>query len=272
MFFLKRMGSAYRGITARDWALLSLETFCLVAGILIAFELNEWAAARSDASKHDRLMERLFEETGNDVSFIRSMRDLLTENLEHEKQLAVGLARGQCPPDMDFQALRTINRYPAISAPTSVYQELMGAGGLSSIDRRDVRDSLALFHTNLGWTEKQIDFFRSVKVDPVADDDVRMRVHLDPAAPDDPGKVTYDRSALCSDRGFQNRVAFAARNHMVFTSYFEETLKDAINMCVILGDSLGRPCEPKWGGPLKGEDAKFAAEVVAKLRKESAAD
>lgn len=266
MILFKRVRESVGKIEGREWALLSLETMGVLAGILIAFELQEWGARRSQAAKHEQLMQRLFEETGNDVSFVRNMRDTLKENLEREKKLAVGLAKGQCPPDEDFQALRTINRFPATSAPSYVYQELMGAGGLSSIGRRDVRDSLALFHTNLRWTEKQIDFFRSVKVDPVSDNDVRMRVRLDPANADDPGVVTYDRTALCGDRAFQNRVAFAARNHMVFTSYFEETLKDAINMCVILGDSLGKACEPKWGGLLKGEDAKFAAEVIAKMR------
>ena len=52
------------------------------------------------------------------------------------------------------------------------------------------------------------------------------------------------------------------------TAHFEETLKDAINMCVKLGDSLGKACDPKWGGPLAGEDARFAAQTLAKMRNE----
>ena len=142
----------------------------------------------------------------------------------------------------------------------------MGAGGLSSIERRDVRDSLALFHTNLSWTQKQVDFFRDAKVVPIEDADIRMRARLEPAA-DEPEVVTFNRQALCGDQKFQNKVVSATRNHMVFVSYFEETLKDAINMCVKLGDSLGKACEPKWGGPLEGEDAKFAAQTLKKMRK-----
>ena len=52
-------------------------------------------------------------------------------------------------------------------APTSVYQELVGAGGLSSIERKDVRDHLAQFHLDLEWAQKQIDYFRALKVTPV---------------------------------------------------------------------------------------------------------
>lgn len=265
MFLLKRMGSAYRGIRAQDWALLSLETICLVAGILIAFELNEWAAGRNEARRHAMLMERLFDETENDISFIRGTRDMLDEHLVEEKAFAVALGGRTCPSDQHFQALTTVSRYPALSVPTSVYQELMGAGGLSSIDRLDVREALTLFHTNLAWTQGQVDFFRAGKVVPVDDDDPRRRSQFNPAQ-DEPGIVTFDRPALCGDPTFHNKVVSATRNHMVFVSYFDELLKDAINMCVTLGDSLGRACQPRLGGPLAGEDAKFAAQSLAKMR------
>lgn len=269
MFLLKRMGSAYRGIMPHDWALLSLETFCLIAGVLIAFELNEWASNRNEAKRHDRLMERLFEEAENDVVFLRDMRNTLVEFRERESEFASSLSRDQCPSEKQFQALIGINRYPAMTAPTNVYQELMGAGGLSSIERRDVRDSIALFHTNLAWNQKQVDFFRDGRVEPISDGDIRMRIRFDPAA-DEPEMVTFNRRALCGDQGFKNRVATATRNHRVFISYFEEALKDAINMCVIIGDSIGKACEPRFGGPLTGEDAKFGAETLANIRKKQA--
>ena len=271
MFLLKRMGSAYRGIKAHDWALLSLETLCLIAGILIAFELNEWAASRNEARRHAMLMERLFEESENDVSFIRNMRDLLSEDREREKAFASELSEGQCPSDESFQALNTLSRYPALTAPTSVYQELMGAGGLSSIERRDVRDALTLFHTNFAWTQKQVDFFRAGRVVPVDDDDQRRRSRFDPTK-DEPGIVNFDRRALCNDPTFHNKVVSATRNHVVFVSWFEEMLKDAINMCVKLGDSLGKTCVPKLGGPLRGEDADFAADTLAKMKSEKRAN
>lgn len=266
MFLLKRMGSAYRGIKPHDWALLSLETVCLVAGILIAFELNEWAAARNDARKHALLMERLFEETENDVSFIRATRDLLRDSLAEEKAFAATLSGRVCPSEKQFQALNTVSRYPALSAPTSVYQELMGAGGLSSIDRLDVRDALTLFHTNLAWTKGQVDFFRAGRVVPVDDDDPRRQSQFNPAK-EEPAIVTFNRQALCDDPTFHNKVVSATRNHVVFVSYFEEILKDAIGMCVKLGDSLGKPCKPRFGGPLAGEDAEFAAQTLAETRK-----
>ena len=271
MFLLSRMSRAYRGLNARDWALLSLETICLVAGIFIAFQLNEWAAGRNAARKHAMLMDRLFEETENDVTFIRAGRDTLRKNLADEKAFAVALGGDTCPSDKHFQALSTVHRYPALSTPTSVYQELMGAGGLSSIDRLDVRDGLTNFHTNLAWTQGQLDLFRAGRVVPVDDDDPRGRSRFSPNS-DEPAIVTFNRQALCDDPAFHNKVVSATRNHMVFVSYLEELLKDAINMCVKLGDSLDRTCQPRYGGPLVGEDAEFAAQTLAAMRKEKSAN
>lgn len=271
MLLFRRVGGAFRGIEAREWALLTLETIGVVAGILIAFELNEWAASRNEAKRHDRLMERLFEEAENDVVYLRDMRNLLVGFRERESAFAISLSRDQCPSEKQFQALLGINRYPAMIVPTNVYQELMGAGGLSSIERRDVRDSIALFHTNLNWNQKQVEFFRDGRVEPISDDDDRTRIRFDPSS-DEPEVVSFDRSALCKDRVFKNKVATATRNHRVFISYFEEALKDAINMCVIIGDSIGKTCEPRFGGPLTGEDAKFAAETLANIRKKEAAN
>ena len=68
MILFKRVGESFRKIEGREWALLSLETLGVIAGILIAFELNEWAANRAAAARHHEMMERLFEESEQDVA------------------------------------------------------------------------------------------------------------------------------------------------------------------------------------------------------------
>jgi hypothetical protein len=76
----------------------------------------------------------------------------------------------------------------------------------------------------------------------------------------------YDRAALCGDAAFRNRMVSAARNHKVFAGYHEGMTELAINMCGILGASLGRNCEPSDGGPLKGADVALLKKAVAKMR------
>ena len=64
----------------------------------------------------------------------------------------------------------------------------------------------------------------------------------------------------------RNKMASATRNHTVFLSYFDNPLKDAIAVCMRLGDMLGARCVPTIGGPLTKSDAAYAAKVAAKMR------
>jgi hypothetical protein len=269
MILFRRVGEAFRHIEDREWILLALETFGVLAGILIAFELQQWGQQRSEAARHHQLMERLFEETESDVSSIRFMRNVLGPNVKREQAFAARIGRGECPPDADFQALVTMGMLPALTPPSSAYQELMGAGGLSSIERDDVRPALARFHETVEFSQKQIDYFRMVKRDAVPDSDKRTTIRFDPTA-DEPEIVTFDRPALCRDQGFRNLVASQTRQHTVFLNFIQSPLEEAINLCVRLGDSLGRKCAPPYGGPLTGADAKVAATAASNMTKERA--
>jgi hypothetical protein len=269
MILFKRVSESFNRIEGREWALLFLETVGVVAGILVAFELNEWAARRHSAANHRQLMERLLEESETDVAMLRDWRDRMTSILKPEQAFALSLARGQCPADRDFKAVQTLHLMPALTVPTSVYQELMGAGGLSSIDRKDVREHVARFHDTLAWTQGQVDYFRATRVTPVNEGDARVRIRFDPTA-DDPKVMTFDGPALCRDPAFENRVAAATREHTVFVSYYQGALEDAISMCMRLADSIGKTCMPSDGGPLKGDDADYAGKVVANMREDLA--
>lgn len=267
MILFKRVGESFRHIEDREWVLLFLETLGVLIGILLAFELQEWGQRRSEAAKHRQLMERLFEESEMDIAVIRDIRDALNQLVSGEKSFALALAKNQCPPESEWRAVETINMLPALTAPTSVYQELLGAGGLSSVDRKDVRKALALFHGNMDWSQQQVAYFRQVSKEPVPESDPRVTLTFDPTQ-EEPEVATFDRKALCDDHAFRNSFAAALRQHVVFTNYHDGSVQDAINMCIRLGDSIGRSCTPAFGGPLKGADAEVAAKIAAKMRKD----
>ena len=266
MILFKRVGESFRHIEDREWVLLFFETLGVLVGILLAFELQEWAQRRSDAAKHHQLMERLFEESEFDVMVLRDMRDRLNEMVHREQAFAVELGQGRCPPANEWNAATTFNILPAVTAPSFVYQELMGAGGLSSVERKDVREALSLFHGDLDWAQQQVSYFRQYRSDPIPPGDPRTTIVFDPRK-EEPEVETFDRKALCADHIFRNKVATATRAHTVFASYHGDVTEDAINMCVRLGDSLGHHCVPV-DGPLKGADAAYAAKVAVKMRNE----
>jgi len=275
MILFKRVGTAFRGIDAREWALLTLETLGVIAGILIAFELNEWAGRRNEAARHAQLMERLFEESEVDVSALRHTRDIVKELVAAEKKFAVELSDGRCPDSSNWDEVGTVTLLPALGAPTSVYQELTGAG-LASVELQTVRFALAQFHQSLDWTQRQVNYFRDSRIKPIELSDPRVRVRFDPSA-DEPELWTFDRAALCKDAAFRNRYAAATRHHFVYGGYVDDLTEDAIIMCASLGASIGRSCEPKTGGPfgarggpLSAEDAAVARKAAAEVKRELA--
>jgi hypothetical protein len=266
MILFKRVGESFRHIEDREWVLLFLETLGVLVGILIAFELQEWGSRRAEAAKHREIMDRLFEESEQDVGSLREIRDVLLDQSKTEVEFATQLSEGKCPPKPLWAAVGTVQMLPSLELPRSVYGELMGSGGLSSIEDARVRKSIALFNSKLSWAEGQIDYFRRFRPEVVSESDGRMRLRYDPRA-DEPEVEEYDEAALCSDRAFRNRMISAARNHKVFANYHDGVTYYAINMCGTLGASLGRQCEPAFGGPLKGDDVVTLKKAIGKMRR-----
>ena len=50
--------------------------------------------------------------------------------------------------------------YPPIAVPSTVYQEIMGSGGLSTIPDRSVRQSVSYYHGIFDWVQAQNTNFR----------------------------------------------------------------------------------------------------------------
>jgi hypothetical protein len=257
MILFKRVGDSFGKIEGREWALLSLETLGVLAGILIAFELQEWASQRSQFARHRELLERLFEESEQDVAVTRSIRDIMRKLAATETQFASVLNDGKCPPSDLWSAAGTVNILPSIAPPRSVYEEMMGSGGLTSIPDRRVRDAIKSFSANLAFANGQNDYFRRVQVQPVPLDDRRLRLGFN-AAGKNMEPAQYERESLCSDPAFRNRLFEATATHLKAVNFHESVTNSAIRMCALLGASLGRSCEPASGGPLTGADIKTA--------------
>ena len=268
MILFKRIGESFRHIEDREWMLLFLETLGVLLGILVAFELQEWAQRRAEAAKHEELMERLFEESQRDVAELRDGRDTIRAEVKAETEFATLLSSGKSPPAALWNATSTVSFYPAFQAPRTVYRELMGAGGLSSIADPVTRKEIANFNATLEWSESQNDYFRSLNVrrEVVPAEDPRVHLRLDPAA-DEPEIASFDREALCGDQAFRNRMIDATRNHMVARSWHDGVTAQAIFMCAALGENVGHRCRPSFGGDLKGEDLSDLERAIETDRK-----
>lgn len=268
MLFARRVRDAFASIRGADWILLSLETASVVTGILIAFSLNEWGASRKEAKVHRQLMERVLEESAFDVFTLADLADSLGEMTRKETAFEVAVEAGHCPAPSEWVSVGTHGLYPAVIAPTSVYQELMSAGGLSAVENRFVRIALAEFHATLDWTHRQVKYFRAARIDVVDDSDPRISIRYDPDKVE--SIETYDTHALCADRKFRNRLAAATRTHVVFASYYQQLKERALRMCAAIGEDLGKPCAGQFPSGMRAprpDELKIIQETEKEMRK-----
>ena len=257
MIFFHQLSRTWREIHRREWLLLALEFVTVLAGIIIAFQLNEWASSRKDKAHQQQVIERLFDDARLNVALFRQARDETKKQMEREERFALQITGGQCPAQQDWWSAVTVNFYPSIEVQTSVYEELMGSGGLSSIPDEQARNAVSDFHAALKWASAQNEAFRLNKEAPLRLRDPRVNVTYDSKA-DEPLNITVDREAFCADKTFRNGLADAVRDHRAVYTYRRDLTVYAIEMCSALGRMLGKACVPTRGGPLTGADAEAA--------------
>ncbi len=243
------------------WRQFSGEVGVIVLGVLIALgaqQAVEWLQFRNEQRN---TLERLFEEARTNVAELGN-RQPTSVMMQAEIDFATELTRTRsCPAADKWMAVETVSMYRSVTVQTSVYDEIVGAGGLADIGSTRVRDAVANFHSNLVWVQAQTNFFRSVMVLPVSVDDRRRTLTFDRDARE-PAVATFDREALCSDHGFHNRIVEAVRNHAVWDRFRLHLAYDAIRMCAILGDELGKQCTPSEGPPFTNGEKSIAEEAV----------
>lgn len=262
MILFKQVNESFRHIEGREWALLFLETLGVIVGILLAFELQEWASQRQAAQDQHKLLERLLDESEATVSYLRADREQFDGIVGAEKDFATMLVHeGKCPAEPMWQAVDTLAMYPSVAPPSSVYQEVMGSGGLSKIQDAKVRRSISFFHAVLDEFDGQNSYFRQRLAYPLTDASPEVTYDFD-LSKDEPQVSHYNRAALCQSHAFRNGIADDVRNHMAIAGFHTELARAAVRMCARLGAELGKACLPS-GGPLTGSDAKEAADAVS---------
>ena len=244
------------------WRAFAGEVGIIVIGVLIALgagQIVEWVHWRSE--QRDTL-ERLFQESRTNVWLLRRGREVLREDANAEETFATALTHGGCPPAKQWETVTDLIKYPQVAAETSVYDEVVGAGGLADIQSTRARDAISEFHAKLTWLQNTTEFFRMKAERPFDLSDPRVTISLG-ASPTEPEIIDWDRPALCADKAFRNRVAIGARNRMVWTGFHDDVVQSAIGMCAVLARELGTRCTPVNGPPLTRDEQQIAAHAAA---------
>jgi hypothetical protein len=217
------------------------EVGIIVLGVLIALGAGQVVESLHFRHEQRDTLERLFRESQVNIALLRRSHDILTKVTQQEETFAAALSSGTCPPADQWAAATDTVKYPQVAVETSVYDEVIGSGGLGTIASTDAREAIGDFHSRLAWLENTTEFFRSKAERPFDVADPRVTVAYDPKAKD-PEVMTFDREALCHDKGFRNRVAVGVRNRVRWVEFHEPVLQSAIDLCGVLARELGEAC------------------------------
>lgn len=163
---LQRLAEALR---RRDWLGLVFEVLVVTIGVLLAFEIEQWAQERQRAAEERRFLERLYFDYG------RAAEEMRTVIGHHDRVIRVHrLAfRARADPKrlQAYSAMETENMGCRAgylgTAPFSdtVYQELISSGKLDRISDPRLRAKVRDLTTMQAWLKDRADAGREVARD-----------------------------------------------------------------------------------------------------------
>ncbi|WP_265530702.1 hypothetical protein [Sphingomicrobium marinum] len=254
-----RIGNAFRSLTPADWALQFVRFFAVVAGILIAFALDGWNSNRLEQNRQERQLERLAGEAGATVEYLRRELDARSDLLLGWQRLAIALGDNRCPAPDQWPGLHLIDRFPAVTPPSAVSDELIASGGLASLDHPQVREALASYRARLDFFRAEVRARANTTrlIDP---GDARFALDYAPSE-QEPVIARYDRGALCRDGAFRDRLVLAVRDQQQMANELSHLLGDSVRLCAHLARVRGERCTTP-SGPLGSEEEAIAATIM----------
>ena len=138
--------SITKHVKEQNWFAVALDFFIVVVGILIAFQISNWNAARQEVASQQLVHQRLQQdfdlieqESDQAVAYIEElMTSLIT--------LQNAIARGSVEDGEEEQIKHALERwfsYPTFNQRSGTYIELLSSGRLDLIDSEKLRIELS---------------------------------------------------------------------------------------------------------------------------------
>lgn len=239
-----------KAVREQNWFAVAIEFVIVIAGVVIGFQVNEFATAARAHAEAERALARLRLESEAVVDFwAENVSDATGRDAERLVLLRT-IADGEAPADEDeaiYNALERLYFYPSMNPPRTAFDELMESGGLSLISDPDARQAVSEYADSSSFIGGQLDQFRlSV---PRGMETLERHLHsvYDPSDPT-LRRIEYDISGIVADREVVSSVVDGARNQRVFLFFRMGVLRHALDMCEALSAAEGVPCETSEAG------------------------
>jgi hypothetical protein len=235
----KRVADSLR---RQDWTAVAIEFALIVVGILLAFQINEWASERVARQEREAATQRLLDEAEETVAFFK-----LGVSAQHglHKSLGSSLERLQSGKwsDADRRSIAaglansTVMTTP--NPPSSVYDDLVSSGAFGTMGDPQMRAAVAKYEATLKFHRESIEYLRGRM--PSLDEAPAFRFSFDSASRG-PARLDIDFNELTHDQGLQEKLALVAEMQSIALVLRQRNLKRAIEMCQEIARFAGRPC------------------------------
>jgi hypothetical protein len=177
------------------WPRALSELAIVVAGILIALAVNNWAQARRDQAVESRYLERLLADSNENVAALQERIDLHTHHADLLARFNSSLTGGTARPT-DAEISEVLCRWfiqPALRLRRETYAELVSSGNLAllrDVQLRSLLEQAETRHTEwerldrltnniLPQVTTPLDRYRVWQIDPRSSNDVACRFDFD---------------------------------------------------------------------------------------------
>ena len=236
---VKRLTQALK---RQDWEVVSIEFMLVVVGVLLAFQINEWANGREAANEREAATERLLAEAEESVAYLRQtvvrQQELVGDLNYALAQVQSGGWQTADRAKMTAGLSRARSAAP-LAPPSSVYEDVVASGAFGKMGNADLRLAISKYRSTLGFSSQVRD---KLSRDMPRIEDFPALTYKFTLAGRQRIQLKVDYPALAADHLLQEKLALLSDDQRVLLLLRENALKDAGTMCVELGRFIGRQC------------------------------
>ena len=180
----RRARSLGKALADRDWLGIAIELIVVTAGVLLAFQISQWADRQKQVREEHEFLERLYSENGRAID---ELRRTVQNHRNAMEQIGAGLrAKGNPVLIADyskrpgFGCLGAV--LPSVGFSDTAFQEILSSGKLNIVSDPRLRSALRELVATEGAAAAELDYGRQLVAlsIPVLDSYERFEIPADP--------------------------------------------------------------------------------------------
>ena len=231
---------------SQHWTGVVIELVIVVLGVFIGLQVDNWNQARELAARRDAALQRLHDESEQDVLFFRKMLDYFDRfNRERSEAIRRLIDNDWKGADMDAmtEGVVTISMFPAAAPPRSAYDEVIASGMFGDLGSPVLRKDIAGYYASLSFLQGQVTYLRSMTAELPDWRTPGIKVVFEPGG-ERQRRYELDVPLLVKDKSFIKGLLIGNSGQRAMTNWWRDTEKAAESMCRALAKATGRPCAP----------------------------